>query len=104
MKKKISVIMSLLLVCSMLGACGSDQAEDNKTNDTEQTENQESEAADPEADGEFTEEVTLDVAMMWSLDSTTDAKSYALNRAIERLEKDYPNITINYDEIGRAHV
>lgn len=101
MKKKISVIMSLLLICSMLGACGSDNTEENKGNDTEQAESQEEEAADQEEDGEFTEEVTLDVAMMWSLDSTTDAKSYALNNALKRLEKDYPNITINYD--GSVH-
>lgn len=91
MRRKIAVLVSLLMVCSTLGACG--------------TTEQESESSDVEVgaaeNGEFTEEVTLDVAMMWPLDSTTDAKSYALNRAIERLNEDYPNITINYD--GSVH-
>ena len=60
------------------------------------------EPAHETSDGEaFTEEVSLDVAMMWSLDSDTDAKGYAMNRALERLKADYPNITVNYD--GSVH-
>ncbi len=79
MKKRIALLMSLLMVCSALPVY----------------------AEDAETDSDFTEEVTLDVAMMWPLDSETDAKSYALNNALKRLQEDYPNITINYD--GSVH-
>ena len=83
MKKKIAVLLSVLLACSPAAV----YAEEGLTEAQQET--------------GFTEEVTLDVAMMWSLDSTTDAKSYALNNALERLKEDYPNITINYD--GSVH-
>ena len=83
MKKKIAVLLAVLLACSPAAV----YAEEG--------------LAEAQQETGFTEEVTLDVAMMWSLDSTTDAKSYALNNALERLKEDYPNITINYD--GSVH-
>lgn len=111
MRKRIAVLLAGVMVCSMLTACGSTEEpkeepeakqEETKEEKPESKEEKEPEAeTDAKSDGDFTEEVTLDVAMMWPLDSTTDAKSYALNHAIERLEKDYPNIKINYD--GSVH-
>ncbi|MFP3154812.1 extracellular solute-binding protein [Lachnospiraceae bacterium ZAX-1] len=109
MKKMFSLLLIVAMCITMLSACGSSDSGDTGTTDPEPAATDDAPAADdvaevdnPTSDGEaFTEEVTLDVAMMWSLDSTTDAKSYAMNNAIARLKEDYPNITVNYD--GSVH-
>lgn len=95
MKKKFTAFAMAALLALTMTACG-------------QTDDPASKAGGSTEGGEFdayldsfTEEVTLDVAMMWPLDSETDAKSYALRNALDRLEKDYPNITVNYD--GSVH-
>lgn len=104
MRKRLAILLALLLTSATLGACGSSNTEQEKkdveTVKTDENKDQENSEAET-SDSKFTEEVTLDVAMMWPLDSTTDAKSYALNNAIKRLQEDYPNITINYD--GSVH-
>lgn len=108
MRRRIAVLLAGLMVCSMLTACGSTEepkgepeAEQGETKEEAKEEKEPEAENESETGGDFTEEVTLDIAMMWPLDSTTDAKSYALNRAIQRLEKDYPNIKVNYD--GSVH-
>lgn len=110
-KKTISLLLTAIMCISMLMACGSTGSTPTAGTSAEGSEAavQETASAEPAssegqtASGEekFTEEVTLNVAMMWALDSTTDAKSYAMNHALERLKADYPNITVNYD--GSVH-
>lgn len=111
MKKAISILISTAIGISMLSACGSGDNVPAEGTGGEEVKEVSGETAPLEqippegqaasGEGKFTEEVTLDVAMMWALDSTTDAKSYAMNHALERLKADYPNITVNYD--GSVH-
>ncbi|MCL2034767.1 MAG: extracellular solute-binding protein [Oscillospiraceae bacterium] len=109
MKKIIALIVAGLMIAAT-AACGQTSAPQAPEAPQETTGSGQAEASQ-EATGEagefdafidnFTEPVTLDVAMMWPLNSETDAKSFALNTALERLARDYPNITVNYD--GSVH-
>lgn len=126
MRKKLMIVLSILLVGTMLVACAAPAADDvtppapadTAPADDAQTPADDDDADDAPADtGDaaslvgfldgFTEEVTLNVNMMWSYGNMQDAKGYAVTNAIARLNAEFPNLTINYnaamhDDYGTA--
>lgn len=96
----LCLVVALLLMLS-IAACGSQTGSQSAaTTETAAVQQSAAATAAAETKADKQEEITLNVDLMFNMESGTDAKGIAVAKAIKRMNADHPNIKINLNTVA----